>query len=81
MLLDGKEVSEIDCLLCLVNTGLLSHTGNYRTKIANLSPKTKKKLIKKLHGEEIEFLQELCSFSLLMALDKVRKHILQALWS
>lgn len=69
--MEGKEVEEIDCLLCLVNTGLLSHTGNFRSRSGSLSKKVKRRLRKKLDENEIEFVDHLCDFSLLLAMDKL----------
>ena len=71
VLMEGSEVHEVDCLLCLVNTGLLSHKGNFYSRSGSLSKKVKRKLRKKLDDNENEFLDQLCDFSLLLAFDKV----------
>ena len=71
VLLEGKEVFEIDGLLCLVNTGLLQYSGRLLSRYGSLGVKIKRKLRKKLLNDETSFIDNLCDFSLLLAFDKV----------
>jgi len=60
VIVDGRETKELDPLLCLVNTALLSHEGMYvlstkstiKKKTGTLTLKTRKALLKALEEEE-----------------------------
>jgi len=77
VLVDGQETKILDSVLCLVNTAVLSHVGNYSksgspTKKSNgsLTNKTKKLLVKALESSDPgDFFQEVCDFNILLALD------------
>eukprot|EP00536_Pseudo-nitzschia_multiseries_P007330 jgi/Psemu1/195418/e_gw1.172.45.1 len=83
VLVDGKETKLLDSVLCLVNTAVLSHVGSYSghatssstavKKInGSLTNKTKKLLLKSLESSDAnDFLQEVCDFSVLLALDQL----------
>jgi len=81
VLVDGRETSLLDSVLCLVNTAVLSHSGSYcgssggnPTKKSNggLTNKTKKALAKALDSPESgDFLKLACDFSVLLALDEL----------
>lgn len=81
VLVDGKETKILDSVLCMVNTGVLSHVGAYSgssagsaTKKNNggLTLKTKKQLIRALDSSDSnDFLKEICNFNILLALDEV----------
>mmetsp|Transcript_13143 Transcript_13143/g.17184 ORF Transcript_13143/g.17184 Transcript_13143/m.17184 type:complete len:479 (+) Transcript_13143:130-1566(+) len=73
IMMDGKEVNEFDVILCLINTALLSHTGNFWSRniaSSKLTPKVKARLLKKLDKNvDNEFVDDLRDFSLLLALE------------
>jgi hypothetical protein len=80
VVVDGKETNEVDCVLCLVNTAMLSQTGSLsQSKIkkvpstGKLSNKTKKQIADSLakHGSENETIELLRDFNLLFGLSKV----------
>jgi hypothetical protein len=81
VLVDGRETSLLDSVLCLVNTAVLSHSGSYcgssggnPTKKSNggLTNKTKKALAKALDSPESnDFLKLASDFSVLLALDEL----------
>jgi len=79
IMMDGKEVNEFDVILCLINTALLSHTGNFWSRniaSSKLTPKVKARLLKKLDKNvDNEFVDDLRDFSLLLALQNVRFYI------
>lgn len=79
VIVDNKETKELDTVLCLVNTALLSHQGRFSgssgvisvKKGGGLSVKKKKILLEKIDaGDDSGLVEELCDFSALMALDK-----------
>lgn len=74
-----KETTNLDSVLCLVNTAMLSHEGNFSggstkssiKKGGALTAKAKKNIIKKLSSGDTENLMaSLCDFNILMALDR-----------
>jgi hypothetical protein len=75
---DGQETTEIDSVLCLVNTALLRHEGSFSggtttsvKKNGTLMTKTKKALLSALETSDDALLFEtLSDFSLLLALDQ-----------
>ena len=74
VLVDGKETSELDSVLCLVNTALLSHEGLYAgsgsTKKGRLTSKARKALLRALDSDDHrKLLETLCDFELLLVLD------------
>ncbi|KAL3944179.1 MAG: hypothetical protein SGBAC_001736 [Bacillariaceae sp.] len=80
VVVDGRETTKVDSVLCLVNTGMLSHTGAYAGKTATsavkkngkLTNKTKKALLNLLEsGKDTKLLEELCDFNTLLALDQL----------
>jgi len=85
IVIDGKETQELDSVLCLVNTAMLSHAGRYAGKGKNnslkrggkgLTAKSKKNILKKIEltgagGDDGSLLEELCDFNLLIALDRL----------
>jgi len=81
ILVDGQETKVLDSVLCLVNTGVLSHVGSYSGRSGNnavkktngsLTNKTKKILAKALESSEVDdFLKEICDFNVLLALDEL----------
>ncbi|VEU35913.1 unnamed protein product [Pseudo-nitzschia multistriata] len=83
VLVDGRETKLLDSVLCLVNTALLSHVGSYSGHVTgssvsvkkingSLTNKTKKLLLKALESSDAnDFLQEICDFNILMALDQL----------
>jgi len=80
VVVDSRETTQVDSVLCLVNTAMLSHTGAYSGKTAtsavkkngSLTNKTKKALLKLLEdGKDSKLLEELCDFNTLLALDQV----------
>jgi len=80
---DSKETTELDSVLCLVNTALLSQNGRHSgkeginpvKKTGGLTAKAKKGILNLLDQRSGEndgpLLEELCDFTILMALDKV----------
>jgi hypothetical protein len=80
VLVDGQETNNLDTVLCLVNTALLSHEGlfsgsanNSVTKTGHMVTKTTRKAIKKAieTSNDAALMQTLCDFSLLLALDSI----------
>jgi len=80
VLIDGKETTELDAVLCLVNTALLSHTGMYsssssaattKKKTGALTSKARKSIAKALLGapDDQLLLAAVCDFATLVALD------------
>ena len=74
-----KETTNLDSVLCLVNTAMLSHEGNFSggstkssiKKGGALTLKTRKNIIKKMDTSDTESLMaSLCDFNILMALDR-----------
>ena len=76
IIVDGKETTQLDSVLCLVNTAMLSQVGSYAGKTTNsvskrngsLTGKTKKALLAAM-GEDSSLLNELSDFNVLVALD------------
>ena len=83
-LIDSEETTELDSVLCLVNTALLGHTGTFCGKHAEssankkgqLTAKAKKRILAALDkggSDGIELFEALCDFNVLMALDGMLK--------
>ena len=85
-LVDSEESTELDSVLCLVNTALLGHTGTFCgkqsessvTKKGQLTGKTKKRLLAALDKSEksdhdVDLFEALCDFNALYALDGMLK--------
>ena len=78
VLVDGKELKELDTVLCLVNTAMLSHAGSFAGPTSNsvkksggLTNKVKKVIVSSLDSDDDgKLLEALCDFNLLLALDK-----------
>jgi len=77
--LDNKETKELDSVLCLINTAMLSHEGrlsgkahvNSVKKVGGLTAKKKKAILAKIEdGSDGDIIDELCDFSAIMALDR-----------
>jgi hypothetical protein len=77
ILVDGKEIKQLDSVLCLVNTAMLSHEGDFAgtqtsstmNKNGSLTKKARKSVLKALEEKtEEEVLKELCNFHTLVAL-------------
>lgn len=83
VLVDGKETHEVDSVLCLVNTAMLSHIGKFSGKLGNniigkgggLTAKTKSRLLSIIQaakgGNDNDVFDTLCDFNLLCGLDKI----------
>jgi hypothetical protein len=85
ILIDGKETKQLDSVLCLVNTAMLSHVGHYsggsgskggnsiKKSNGSLTNKTKKSLLKALEAGDGdgEFLELLSDFNVLVGLDQL----------
>jgi hypothetical protein len=77
VLVDGKETKNVDSVLCLVNTAMLSHVGGFAGKTAtssvkkngNLTNKAKKKLVNAMDDDNRKLFEELCNFNTILALD------------
>jgi NPL4 family len=81
VIVDGQETNEVDSVLCLVNTALLSHTGWYTGRSAatssikkrdgKITSKARKAILKEIDSAENDrkLLELLCDFSILLALD------------
>jgi hypothetical protein len=79
VLVDGRETTELDSVLCLINTALLSHDGSFSGSSAassvkksngTLTNKAKKDLLAVIEkGDDRYLMEELCDFNLLLALD------------
>jgi len=85
-LVDSEETTELDSVLCLVNTALLGHTGTFCgkqaessvTKKGQLTAKSKKRIIAALDKSEksdydVDLFEALCDFNVLYALDGMLK--------
>ena len=78
VLVDGKETKELDSVLCLVNTAMLSHVGSYAGPTANsvkksggVTNKAKKGILAALDAnDDGALLETLCDLNLLLTLDK-----------
>lgn len=78
VLVDGKETKELDSVLCLVNTAMLSHDGSFAgpntnsvKKNGGVTNKVKKAILAALDtNNDGKLLEALCDFNLLLALDK-----------
>lgn len=77
VIVDGKETTNLDSVLCLVNTALLSHEGSYThpksttKKNGTLSNKTVKRLVTSLKSSnDSKTLEILRDFNLLLAMDR-----------
>jgi hypothetical protein len=81
ILVDGKQTHNLDTVLCLVNTALLSHVGWYagasasssvKRKDGSLTTKTRKSLLQALHDkEDAQLLTLLSDFQVILALDEI----------
>jgi hypothetical protein len=86
VLVDGKETNQLDSVLCLVNTALLSHEGWYagsdnsiKRRTGALTNKTRKALLKLLvpaddvpgQPDDPKLMALLCDFGVLLALDEL----------
>ncbi len=78
--IDNKETKELDSVLCLVNTAMLSHDGrlsgksgvNSIKKAGGLAIKKKKSLLARIEEDEDgQLLEELSDFSALIAIDRL----------
>ena len=85
-LVDSAETTELDSVLCLVNTALLGHTGTFCgkqtessvTKKGQLTGKAKKRILNALDKSEksdhdVDLFEALCDFNVLYALDGMMK--------
>ncbi|KAG7343293.1 NPL4 family protein [Nitzschia inconspicua] len=79
VLVDGRETTQLESVLCLVNTAMLSHEGNFAGKTSSstvkksngsLTIKVQKALLKALDSDDRAIFEELCDFNVLMALDQ-----------
>ncbi|KAL3915999.1 MAG: hypothetical protein SGILL_005378 [Bacillariaceae sp.] len=79
VLVDGRETTKLESVLCLINTAMLSNVGNYAGKSSassvkksngSLTNKAKKTLLKALEAGNRAMMEELCDFTVLMALDQ-----------
>lgn len=78
VLVDGKETTTVDSVLCLVNTALLSHVGSYADgypsavkKTGGFTKKVKKRISAALLShDDAALLENLCNFALLVALSE-----------
>lgn len=81
VVIDTKETSTVDSVLCLVNTAMLSHNGQYAGKGAKssikkngvLTVKSKKNILKHIDGDSNDsekLMASLCDFNILMALNR-----------
>mmetsp|Transcript_30091 Transcript_30091/g.73100 ORF Transcript_30091/g.73100 Transcript_30091/m.73100 type:complete len:648 (-) Transcript_30091:141-2084(-) len=81
VLVDGRETKELDSVLCLINTALLSHDGSFsgsssassvKKSNGTLTNKTKKDLLALMEKDDDRSLMAtLCDFNLLLALDSM----------
>lgn len=76
ILINGKETKNLDSVLCLVNSALLSHEGSFASasaspvkKSGSLTNKAKKSLLGCM-DDDSKLLQMLCEFNTLVALDQ-----------
>jgi hypothetical protein len=83
-LIDSEETTELDSVLCLVNTALLGHTGTFCGKQVEssinkkglLTAKAKKNILAALEkngSDDIELFEKLSDFNVLVALDGMIK--------
>ena len=78
VLVDGKETKELDSVLCLINTAMLSHVGyfagpntNSVKKSGGVINKVKKAILSSLDAnDDGKLLETLCDMNLLLTLDK-----------
>ncbi len=76
VVVDTKETSTLDSVLCLVNTAMLSHEGNFSggstkssiKKSGALTLKAKKTILSRIDGDSEKLVASLCDFNTLMAL-------------
>ena len=77
--IDNKETKELDSVLCLVNTAMLSHEGRFSgevgvnsvKKAGGLTAKKKKAILARIEeGNDSGLMGELTDFGVLMALDR-----------
>lgn len=78
--IDNKETKELDSVLCLVNTAMLSHEGRFSgkagglnsvKKVGGLTVKKKKAILAKIEiGDDGDIIDEMCDFNAIMALDR-----------
>lgn len=73
IIVDGKETTKLDTVLCLINTAMLAHVGKFAgvasvKKNGMLMAKAKQALLVALEKND-SILNCLCDFNLLMALD------------
>lgn len=82
IIVDGKETTQLDSVLCLINTAMLSHEGSFAGQTLNsvnkkngsLTKKTKERLLAALEKDESDhcsLLDSLRDFNILMALDEL----------
>jgi len=85
VVIDGKETTELDSVLCLVNTAMLSHVGRYAGKERTtsikrggkaLTAKSKMRILDKIQmngttQNDAALVEELCDFNLLIVLDRL----------
>jgi len=78
VIVDGQETHEVDSVLCLVNTAMLSHKGNHSgkdnvlSKSGGLTGKAKKRILNALIDSDSEkVFKVLGDFHILCGLDKV----------
>jgi hypothetical protein len=81
IIVDGKETTQLDSVLCLVNTAMMRHEGSFAGRTVNtvkkngsLTGKTKKTLLAALDKDESDhcsLLDALRDFNILMALDEL----------
>lgn len=79
VLVDGRETTQLESVLCLINTAMLSHEGNFAGKTASnsvkksngtLTNKAKKSLLAAIDKDDRAIFEELCDFNVLMAIDQ-----------
>ena len=83
VLVDGKETTMLDTVLCLVNTAMLAHDGKLAGSTSStvkkngmMLTKTKKALLAALEKDTTDhcsLLNALCDFNVLLAIDKQTK--------
>jgi hypothetical protein len=77
VLVDDKETKELDSVLCLVNTAMLSHVGSFSGKTSTSSVKKNGKLTNKAKeaminafDDDQKLFEELCNFNTILKLDQ-----------
>ena len=77
VIVDGKETKELDSVLCLVNTAMLSHEGSFAgnfngvKKNGGITTKAKKAILSAIDAkDDARLLDILTNFNLLLALDQ-----------